>query len=64
LTYLSLREKQHEIGKEVAVLEEENRQLTQELIKLENSDYLERVIRQTLGMVRPGETIYIFPSEQ
>ena len=64
LTYLSLKGKQREINNEVSVLEEENRQLTQELIKLENPDYLERTIRHTLGMVRPGETIYIFPSEQ
>lgn len=64
LSYLTLREKQREISSEVVVLEEENRELTEELIKLENPAYLERVIRQTLGMVKPGETVYIFPSEK
>ena len=63
LSYLKLRENQHEISREVIVLEEQNKELTEELIKLENPIYHERVIRQTLGMVKPGETIYIFPSE-
>jgi cell division protein FtsB len=63
LTYLKMKEKQHEVRNEVAILEEENRALTEELIKLEDPNYFERVIRHTLGMVRPGETVYIFPSE-
>ncbi|MBN1882070.1 MAG: septum formation initiator family protein [Deltaproteobacteria bacterium] len=62
-SYLALKEQQREISNEVIVLEEENRELTEELIKLENPVYLERVIRSTLGMIRPGETVYIFPSE-
>ena len=64
LSYLTLKEQQREINNEVVVLEEENRELTEQLIKLEDPVYLERVIRQTLGMIRPGETVYLFPSEQ
>jgi len=44
-------------------LAEENRRLTEEIERLkDNEAYLEKVARDQLGHVRPGDTVYLVPS--
>ena len=45
--------------KEALALVEENKRLTQEKKALHGPEYLERLSRESLGLVRPGETIYV-----
>ena len=46
-------------------LQKENEALRQRLSRLRNDDfYLEKLAREELNLVRPGEVIYRFPSSQ
>ncbi len=45
-------------------LVEENRRLSEEVRRLEHDEaYIEKVARDQLGHVRPGETVYLVPTE-
>jgi cell division protein FtsB len=45
------------------VLSEENRRLTEEVKRLKHdADYLEKVARDQLGHVKPGETVFLVPT--
>jgi cell division protein FtsB len=43
----------------LAALRDANSDLEQELERLKSPDYLERLAREQLGMVKPGETAYV-----
>jgi cell division protein FtsB len=43
----------------LAALQSENQRLEKRLERLNNSDYLEKVAREELGMVQPGEISYV-----
>ncbi len=61
-----LRQKNKELEVNIKKLEEENLALFQEKEKLEKDpEYLERVARERLGIVKKGEIIYkIVPEEE
>jgi len=60
ITLINLNERKREISKNIDALTEENKQLKSELMKLKGKEYKERTVRSKMGMVKPGETIYIF----
>ena len=63
--YRDLKIQQEKTAKEMTQLDEKIRALQEERDLLKNDmNYLERVIRDELGLVRPGETVYKFVQEQ
>lgn len=66
--YLSLRKLAHQvrqIDSEIEALREANRALEGEIHSLKTDPfYIERIAREELGMIRPGEIVYeIVPSD-
>ena len=61
-----LRQKNRELEATIKKLEKENLAISQEKERLENDpDYLEKVAREKLGIVRKGEVIYrVVPEEK
>ena len=61
-----LRQKNRELEATIKKLEKENLAINQEKERLENDpDYLEKVAREKLGIVRKGEDIYrVVPEEK
>jgi cell division protein FtsL len=53
--YLDQRADAARLERQVAELEAQNAQLLADIAKLRDPTYLERVARECLGMVRPGE---------
>ena len=63
--YQDLKEEEERISKELAELDIKITQLTEERDLLKNDvAYLEKVIRQELGLVKPGEIVYKFVAEE
>ena len=64
--YRDLKSQDEKIAAETAVLQEKIKVLEEERDLLKNDvTYLEKVIRDELGLVRPGETVYKFvPAEK
>lgn len=54
-----LRASLREVKQQAAVLETRNRQLLQELERLQSDRYIEKVAREQLGLVMPGEKVYV-----
>lgn len=48
------------IEREISIVSGHNNLLTQEIEKLHSPAYLEKLARQELGMVRPGEILFFF----
>ena len=46
------------LQKEIAALEMRSRQLEEEIANWQSPEYVERVAREELGLVKPGETVY------
>ena len=59
-----LRRAIQEVRREVAVLQARNEQLRAELQRLNSDAYIERVARERLGLVMPGETSYVVITEE
>ena len=56
-----LREQEARVAGRVAKLEADNAQLRENVRRLNDDDrYIERVARETQGLVRDGETVYRF----
>jgi len=54
-----LRQKQEEVEAVAFRLERENQRLREHLTRLESDDlYLEKVARERLGWIKPGEVVY------
>lgn len=49
---------------EVTRLQDENRQLKQQLSQVEQYDFIEKIARNKLNMAKPGETIIVIPKEE
>lgn len=63
--YQELRTEEERIRRELADLDAKIKTLQEERNLLQNdAEYLERVIRQELGLVRPGEMVYKFVQEE
>ena len=57
--YLVQRAQVHALEQQARALEEQNNALTQRIARLNDPAYLERLARECLGMVKPGETAYV-----
>jgi cell division protein FtsB len=57
--YYQLRHEERDLRAEIAQLDVEQQQLTSVRDYLRSDEYVEQVARQTLGLVRPGETLVI-----
>lgn len=61
--YLRQRELAREndrLARELERVREENEQLKRELAHLDDAEAVEKLAREELGLVRPGETVYRF----
>ena len=61
-----LKRKNREYAQKIAELEAKNKKFEEERHLLQtNPDYVEKVGRETMGLIRPGETVYkIVPAQQ
>jgi len=59
--FLDQRAKIAELERQAARLEQQNAQLSAEIERLHDPVELERLARECLGMVAPGETALIIP---
>lgn len=61
-----LKAKNREYAARITALEEQNKKFEEERHLLTtNPEYLEKVGRETMGLIRPGETVYkIIPVQQ
>lgn len=55
-----LRQEIQRVELEIAATKTRNEQLRHELAYLQSDEYIEKVAREELGLVRPGETPVIF----
>ncbi len=60
---ITLSAKKNKLTEEIGRLTKENKDLTEELKRLERPEYQEQLIRTQMGMAREGEIIYIFTKE-
>lgn len=58
-TYLAQRAALDRLERQTALLQEQNDRLQQEIEQLHDPRYLERVARECLGMVKPGEVAFV-----
>ncbi len=59
ITYLELRRAYGEMESRVEKIEKENKRLTREINALRNDPAtMERIAREELGMIKPGEILY------
>ncbi len=65
-TMQDLKRKNLEYARRIAALEEKNKKFEEERHLLQTDpDYVEKVGRETMGLIRPGETVYkIIPVQQ
>ncbi len=63
LTFRTTAAKVEESEKRLAKLREENEQLRRELEYKRSPEFVEREIREKLGLVKKGEAIVILPKE-
>jgi len=57
--YLGQRAQLADLQRQAATLEHENGQLQHKIDELSDPTYLERLARECLGMVKPGETAFV-----
>jgi cell division protein FtsB len=58
-TYIDQRNQLSNLQEQTALLEEQNRVLQRQVALLYHPTYLERLARECLGMVRPGEIGFV-----
>lgn len=63
LRIVQLRGEIRTAQQEVMVLETRNQQLRHELARLQSDEYIEQVARRELGLVMPGERVYVVVTE-
>lgn len=57
--YLDERGQLADLRNQATVLDRQNRELEQQILQLSDPTYLERLARECLGMVKPGETAFV-----
>jgi cell division protein FtsB len=57
--YLGQRSQLAQLRRQASVLEHQNATLQTKIDELSDPTYLERVARECLGMVKPGETAFV-----
>ena len=61
---ISIEKKVREKEKRVEKLKEENEQLEKRLEEVSNDSYIERQLRDSLGLAKKGETVIILPDKE
>lgn len=59
ITIAGLNDKHDEYESQLVQLQEKNDKLTYELQQTQTDDYIEKVAREKLGLVKPGEILFI-----
>lgn len=60
-----IRREIRQVEEEIAQVEQRNAQLREELEYLQSDEYIEKVAREELGLVKPGETaIFVAPVQE
>ncbi len=57
--YLDERGQFADLEKQAAVLERQNQTLQERIDRLSDATFLERIARECMGMVKPGETAFV-----
>ena len=57
-TRAQLLERQSELNEQLDAVSKESESLASQLENVNNDDYIERIARDELGMVRPGEIVF------
>lgn len=57
--YLAQRTQLADLRRQAATLEQQNARLQRQIDDLSDPTYLERLARECLGMVKPGETAFV-----
>jgi cell division protein FtsB len=57
--YLDERGQLADLEKQAAVLERQNQTLQERIDRLSDATFLERIARECMGMVKPGETAFV-----
>ena len=57
-TYMAQRDRLAQLQRQSQVLVQQNEQLRRQIAQLQDPTYLERIARECLGMVRPGEQLF------
>jgi cell division protein FtsB len=58
-TYLAQRSQLRRLDHQMQVLQQQNAKLQHQVARLHDPNYLERVARECLGMVKPGEIGFV-----
>ncbi len=59
ITIAGLNDKHHQYEAQLTQLQEKNADLTSRLEDTQNDGYIEKVAREKLGLVKPGEILFI-----
>jgi len=62
LRLIQLKKMEHALDQEGSALIRQNREMAEEVQRLSQTDYLERLIRQERGYVRDGEILVELPN--
>jgi cell division protein FtsB len=57
--YLDERSQLADLRNQAAMLQQQNARLDDRITQLSDANYLERLARECLGMVKPGETAFV-----
>lgn len=58
-SYVAQRDRLAQLEEQAQALERQNSALENEILRLNDLEYLERIARECLGMVRPGEIAFV-----
>jgi cell division protein FtsB len=58
-TYFAQRHRLAQFERQASILEQQNASLAKRVKQLQNPAYLERIARECLGMVKPGEIAFV-----
>ncbi|MGM0409799.1 MAG: FtsB family cell division protein [Bacillota bacterium] len=60
----NLESKIENLNSEIEKTKEENEQLNKQLVNIENNEFVEKIARTKLGLVKPGEVLLIPVEEE
>jgi len=63
LNVISLKKEEYEVKKQTEALQEQKKELEQQLEQINDPDNLEQQARDQLRLIKPGEVLYMFPEE-
>ncbi len=58
-----LRQEEMKLSRSITVLEAQNRDLREQIARMQEDAYIEKAAREQLGLVKPGEILYYVPPD-